>query len=128
MKVIAVIPARYHSTRIKNKPLIQINGEPLIKLTYTSILKSELFDKIYITTDSIKIKNLVQSFGAECIMTSEKPKNGTERCAEMIKKLTPELRDNDLIVNIQCDEPFIAKKDLIKILNFFKYKLSTLHF
>ena len=87
MKVIAVIPARYDSKRLTGKPLIQINNKTLIQLTYETVLASQLFDSIFIATESELIKNTVIQFGATCIMTSKEVKNGTERCAELIRKM-----------------------------------------
>tara|TARA_B100000073_G_C23555553_1_gene501908 strand:- start:21 stop:725 length:705 start_codon:yes stop_codon:yes gene_type:complete len=120
MKIIAIIPARYGSKRLPGKPLIQINKKPLIQMTYEAVLNSGLFDLIIVTTDSVKIKNTVQNFGGECIVTSPQPINGTERCAELIKIIDMKFQPNDLIVNIQCDEPFIKKIHLKKIIKLFQ--------
>ncbi len=122
MKVIAVIPARYQSSRLTNKPLIQLKGKPLIQVTYEAVLNSELFDTIYIATDSKKIKTIVDQFGAQCVLTSKKNKNGTERCVELIKILDNQIANNDLIINIQCDEPFIQKSHIQKIITLFSNK------
>jgi len=126
MKTIAIIPARYGSKRLVGKPLIQIQNKPLIQITYEAVLTSNLFDAIFITTESKKIQQVAASFGATCIMTSDKCKNGTERCAELSNKL--DLHRNDIIINVQCDEPFIEKKHLEQILNLFnpKTQIGTL--
>ncbi|MAZ58319.1 MAG: hypothetical protein CMP56_02780 [Flavobacteriales bacterium] len=120
MKIIAVIPARYQSTRLANKPLIQINNKPLVQLTYEAVVGTNLFDSIYITTDAKKIQTISADFGARCILTSTKNRNGTERCVELIKKTNGSISDNDIVVNIQCDEPFIKKKHIKKLINLFK--------
>ncbi len=117
MKIIAIIPARYGSKRLLGKPLIQINNKPLIQLTYEAVLNSKLFDFIFIATDSKKIKNIGEKFGAKCIITSKKNNNGTERCAELIQKLHSTTNEEDIIINIQCDEPFIQQTHLNKIIN-----------
>ena len=122
MKVIAVIPARYQSSRLTNKPLIKIGGKPLIQVTFEAALSSKLFDAIYIATDSKKIKSIVNKFGAQCFLTSKKNKNGTERCIELIKILDNQISNNDLIINIQCDEPFIQKSHIQKTINLFSNK------
>ncbi len=119
MKVIGIIPARYKSSRLFGKPLIKIKNKPLIQLTYESVLNSNLFDLIFITTESKKIKEVATSFGAKCIITSEENINGTERCGELVHKLNDQINDTDLIINIQCDEPFIKKVHLKKIINLF---------
>ena len=128
MKIIAIIPARYGSTRLLGKPLIKINNKPLIQLTYEAVLNSTLFDSVFITTESQKIKTAVTKFGAECILTSPNNNNGTERCSELIQKLKTSINNQDIIINIQCDEPFIKKKHLIKIINSFNSstKISTI--
>ena len=99
MKIIAIIPARYGSKRLVGKPLIQIQNKPLVQVTYEAVLRSGLFDAIFITTESKKIQKVVASFGATCIITSDKCKNGTERCAELSDKL--DLDKNDIIINVQ---------------------------
>ena len=126
---IAIIPARYGSKRLLAKPLLKINNKPLVQLTYEAVLSSRLFDNVFIATDSKKIYQVASEFGGQCIMTSEDCENGTERCAETIKKLNEKVTMNDLIINIQCDEPFIQKQHLKKIVDLFKYdngKIGTL--
>ena len=118
MNIIAIIPARYGSKRLLAKPLIKINNKPLLQITYEAVLNSKLFKEIYIATDSEKIQKLASSFRAKCVITSKKCKNGTERCANLINKL--DYGDNDLIINVQCDEPFIQKKHLESLINLFK--------
>ncbi len=128
MKIIAIIPARHGSKRLFGKPLIEIHGKPLMQLTYEAVLQSNLFDFILLTTESNKIKKVATDFGATCIITSEKNKNGTERCAELIGGLNWEFNKKDIIINIQCDEPFIQKKHLQKVINLFQKnaKIGTL--
>ena len=120
MKIIGVIPARYDSKRLLGKPLIDINGKPLIQVTYEAVLSSKLFDSVLITTESEKIKKIAHKFGATCIMTSKKCRNGTERCAELVKMIDDEIKNSDLIINIQCDEPFVQTKHLFRIINLLK--------
>ena len=103
MKVIGIIPARLGSSRLTNKPLIQVTNKTLIQLTYEAVQNSGLFDSIFITTDSNTIKNHTKNFGAKCILTSQENRNGTERCIELIEKLQYKIDDNTLIINIQCD-------------------------
>ena len=128
MRIIAIIPARHGSKRLFGKPLIEIYKKPLIQLTYEAVCKSKLFDVILVTTESKKIKKVATDFGSTCIITSENNKNGTERCAELIEGLNWEFNQKDIIVNIQCDEPFIQKKHLQKVINLCKKnaKIGTL--
>ena len=118
MKIIAIIPARYKSTRLKGKPLIPIHNKPLIQVTYEAVLQSMLFDNIFIATDSEKILKVVANFEGKAILTTNNCQNGTERCAELVKQLN--INDEDLIINIQCDEPFIQTTHLKKIINLFR--------
>tara|TARA_B100001250_G_scaffold19739_1_gene16866 strand:+ start:771 stop:1466 length:696 start_codon:yes stop_codon:yes gene_type:complete len=118
MKIIAIIPARYKSTRLKGKPLIQIHNKPLIQVTYEAVLQSMLFDSIFIATDSEKILQVVANFEGKAILTTNNCQNGTERCADLVKQLN--INDEDLIINIQCDEPFIQTIHLKKIINLFR--------
>ena len=123
MKTICIIPARYGSTRIKAKPLIKIYGQTLLQITYEAVKKSKLIDKVFIATESKKIKVMAENFGAICHITSSKCKNGSERCAELVKKLSHKINTEELIINMQCDEPFIQKShlkhfiDLLKTIN-----------
>ena len=96
MKVIGIIPARYGSTRLTGKPLIQFHNKPLIQITYEAIVNSKLFDSIFIATESKIIKKKVMQFGGQCIMTSKAAKNGTERCAELIKKMNHDINKDDI--------------------------------
>ena len=120
MKVIGIIPARLQSTRIVNKPLLEFNNKPLLQHTYEAVKKSGLFDYIYIATDSKIIQTTAENFNAKVIITSETNKNGTERCIELIKKNPINTHNNDLIINIQCDEPFLQKKHFKAIIKLMK--------
>ena len=119
MKIVGIIPARYDSKRLFAKPLININNKPLIQLTYEAAFTSRLFDAIYIATDSKKIKNITDSFGANCILTKKEHRNGTERCCELITILNTTVNNEDLIINIQCDEPFLKKSHFQTIIQLF---------
>ena len=122
MKIIAIIPARYDSTRLKVKPLIQINNKPLIQVTYEAASQSMLFDSIFVATDSEKIRKVVANFSGEAILTTKNCQNGTERCAALVKQLN--INDEDIIINIQCDEPFIQGIHLKNIINLFRKNIQ----
>jgi len=109
-KNVIVIPARYASTRLPGKPLIEINGKPLIQWVFENAMKSQLKDEIYIATDDKRIMERAKAFGADVIMTSMDCSSGTERTYEAIKE-----KEADIIVNVQGDEPFI-RYDMIDIL------------
>jgi 3-deoxy-manno-octulosonate cytidylyltransferase (CMP-KDO synthetase) len=103
-KILGIIPSRYASSRFPAKALADIMGKPMIQRVYEQASKSSVLEKVIVATDDKRIFDVVESFGAEAIMTSEDHKSGTDRCAEALKKLGG---DFDFIINIQGDEPFI---------------------
>lgn len=125
MKIIGVIPARYGSTRLPGKPLVNINGKPMIQHVWESSKKSKLINELYVATDDKRIYDTVTGFGGNAVMTSKKHKSGSDRIGEVIKNMKC-----DIVLNIQGDEPFInplnidkAIKPLIKDKNI---QVSTL--
>jgi len=96
-----IIPARYASTRLPGKPLLEINGKPLIQHVYESACQCGA-DKVYIATDDKRIQEVAESFGADVIMTAVEHLSGTDRLAEAASIL--ELNDEEIIVNLQGDE------------------------
>lgn len=118
MRIIAVIPARYSSTRLAGKVLAKDTGKFLIQHTYEQACKAKLPEKVIIAADDEKIVSAVESFGAECILTSIEHKSGTDRIAEAVKKLSAipyPLNPDDIIVNIQADEPEINPEYIDKV-------------
>ena len=105
MKTIAIIPARYASSRFPGKPLALISGKPMIQWVYENVLKANFLDAVYVATDDIRIYNCVIAFGGQALMTADTHTCGTDRLAECADIL--ELDDNDLVLNIQGDEPLI---------------------
>jgi 3-deoxy-manno-octulosonate cytidylyltransferase (CMP-KDO synthetase) len=102
MKIVAVIPARYGSTRFEGKPLADILGKPMIQYVYEGVRQSKLIDEVIVATDDQRILEAVKSFGGKATMTSPAHFTGTDRVAEVAKKLKSEI-----IVNVQGDEPFV---------------------
>ncbi len=102
MKISAVIPARYGSTRFEGKPLADILGKPMIQHVYEGVCQSKLIDEVIIATDDQRILEGVKSFGGKVVMTSPTHFTGTDRVAEVAKNLKSEI-----IVNVQGDEPLI---------------------
>jgi 3-deoxy-manno-octulosonate cytidylyltransferase (CMP-KDO synthetase) len=109
MKVIAVIPARYGSTRFEGKPLADILGKPMIQYVYEGVCQSRLIDEVIVATDDQRIMEVVQQFGGKGVMTSPNHFTGTDRVAEVAQKLRSEI-----IVNVQGDEPLIRGSILDK--------------
>lgn len=114
MKAIAIIPARFQSTRFPGKPLVDIGGKSLIQRTWEQAQKCKECSNSIIATDDERIFNHVRSFGADCVMTSVDCPTGTDRLAEVILK-RPELLQADVIINVQGDEPCIDPSILSKI-------------
>jgi 3-deoxy-manno-octulosonate cytidylyltransferase (CMP-KDO synthetase) len=113
MKKVAIIPARYSSSRFPGKPLANICGYPMIYWVYNQVKKVDEIDEVYVATDDIRIRDAVASFGGHAVMTSEKHSCGTDRIAECAN--TIELDNNDIVLNIQGDEPLI-EPDMIHLL------------
>lgn len=102
MKITAIIPARYGSTRFEGKPLIDILGKPMIQRVYEGVCQSKLIDEVIVATDDQRIFDTVQAFGGRAVITSSGHPTGTDRVAEVAQKLRSEI-----IVNVQGDEPLI---------------------
>lgn len=102
MKITAVIPARYASTRFPGKALAEIDGRPMIQHVYERTAQSKLVGRVIVATDDIRIADAVSMIGGEAIMTSTDHETGTDRLAEVAAGL-----DADIVVNVQGDEPLI---------------------
>jgi len=111
-KVAAIIPARFASTRFPGKPLVDLGGKPMIQRTYERVKAVKGFDRIVIATDDQRIFDAAMGFGAEVMMTSTEHLTGTDRCAEVLRRLGEEV---DYVVNIQGDEPFIEPAQLEEV-------------
>ena len=111
--ILGLIPSRLNSTRLKNKPLLEIDGLPIIVHTLKRAMLSKRLDKILVCTDSKKILDVVEKYGGNAILTSTKHKNGTERIAEVANKFNAKL-----IIDIQGDEPLVDQKDIDKVVDF----------
>jgi 3-deoxy-manno-octulosonate cytidylyltransferase (CMP-KDO synthetase) len=120
MKKVIVIPARYASTRLPGKPLMEISGKPIIQWVYERAMNSALKDSVFIATDDERIRNAAASFGADVVMTSPECKSGTDRVYQAIKD-----KEADIIINLQGDEPFI-RTDIIDSL-FYEMEKERLH-
>ncbi len=124
MKKIGLIPCRLASTRLPNKPIRVIEGLPMFAHVYFRSKLSEL-DEVYVCTDSFEIQKLANKLNIQCLMTSPKHNNGTERCAEAASKL--DLNDKDIIIDIQGDEPMVNPNHInILIDEFLKQKCDII--
>ncbi|MDG6882317.1 3-deoxy-manno-octulosonate cytidylyltransferase [Phocoenobacter uteri] len=104
MKFTVIIPARYASSRLPRKPLLDICGKPMIQHTWQQAIQAGA-DRVIIATDHSEIQQVAERFGAEVCLTSEHHNSGTERLAEVIEKMA--ITDDEVIVNVQGDEPLI---------------------
>ncbi|MBS1579660.1 MAG: 3-deoxy-manno-octulosonate cytidylyltransferase [Bacteroidetes bacterium] len=114
MKIIAMIPARYAATRFPAKLMQQLGNKTVIRHTYDNTKATELFDDVFVVTDSNIIFNEIIGNGGKAIMSKKNHESGSDRIAEAAEKL-----DVDIIVNVQGDEPFVKKEPLQKLLNVF---------
>ncbi len=120
MKALAIIPARYASSRFPGKPLADILGKSMIQWVYEAVVNSQLFDKVIVATDDDRIFQTVKSFQGEVMLTSQEHRSGTDRCIEVVENLNNNGSFFDVIVNIQGDEPGIKKEQIEQLLNQFQ--------
>src|SRR5512136_3062418 len=102
MKAVAVIPARYRSTRFEGKPLADILGKTMIQHVYERSCRAGCLDEVLVATDDARIISAVNRFGGRAVITRESHPSGTDRIAEAVAS-----SDADVVVNIQGDEPMI---------------------
>ncbi|MBA4155609.1 3-deoxy-manno-octulosonate cytidylyltransferase [Flavobacterium sp.] len=115
MKIIAVIPARYASTRFPAKLMQDLGGKTVITRTYEAAVKTNLFDDVFVVTDSKLIYDEIISIGGKAIRSIKEHESGSDRIAEAVENL-----DVDIVVNVQGDEPFINKEPLAAVLEVFR--------
>lgn len=106
-KFLAVIPARYASTRFPGKPLVDLCGKPMIQRVYETV--ASCFENVVVATDDQRIFDRVIAFGGSAVMTSTHHQSGTDRCNEALQLSAGHF---DVVVNIQGDEPFIHPEQL----------------
>jgi 3-deoxy-manno-octulosonate cytidylyltransferase (CMP-KDO synthetase) len=114
---IGIIPARFASLRFPGKPLADIKGKSMIQRVYEQAIKAKL-KAVYVATDHQQIYEHVQSFGGNCLMTLASHPSGTDRCNECAEELN--LEHNDVLINIQGDEPFIHPEQINLIASCFE--------
>ncbi|MBR1549094.1 MAG: 3-deoxy-manno-octulosonate cytidylyltransferase [Bacteroidales bacterium] len=114
MKALAVIPARYASTRFPGKPLALLGGRPIIDYAYTAARFTTGIERAVVATDDERIfAHVEQAFGkGSVMMTSTEHRSGTDRCGEVVRRLEAEGEHYDVVVNLQGDEPFVESAQL----------------
>ncbi|NCT09450.1 MAG: 3-deoxy-manno-octulosonate cytidylyltransferase [Flavobacteriia bacterium] len=115
MKMIAMIPARYSATRFPGKLMKDLGGKPVIVRTYEAALQTNLFEDVYVVSDSDVIAKAIQNVGGNVIMSKKEHECGSDRIAEAV-----EFMDVDIVINVQGDEPFIDVVSLSKLIEAFK--------
>lgn len=115
MKIIAMIPARYESTRFPRKLMQLLGDKSVILTTYQATKNTDLFDDVIVVTDSEIIYNEITSHNGKAIMSVANHESGSDRIAEAVQNI-----DADVVFNVQGDEPFTNKESLMQLLNVFK--------
>ena len=115
MKKIAVIPARYAASRFPGKLMQQLGDKTVIRMTYENVIATQLFDDVFVVTDSKLIYDEISSYGGKAIMSIKDHETGSDRIAEAVENI-----EADIIINVQGDEPFINKPPLEQIIEAFK--------
>lgn len=114
LRYVALIPARYASTRFPGKPLVNIGGKTMIQRVYEQVKLA--VENVYVATDDQRIYDAVIAFGGNVIMTSDRHRSGTDRCFEAFTKLEEWF---DVVINVQGDEPFIQPVQIETLINCF---------
>ncbi|WP_435132453.1 3-deoxy-manno-octulosonate cytidylyltransferase [Formosa sp. A9] len=115
MKIISMIPARYSASRFPGKLMQDLEGKPVILRTYEATVATQLFDDVFVVTDSEVIYDTIVSHGGKAIMSQKEHECGSDRIAEAVEHL-----DIDIVVNVQGDEPFTEASSLQKLIEVFK--------
>jgi 3-deoxy-manno-octulosonate cytidylyltransferase (CMP-KDO synthetase) len=126
MSILALIPARFASTRFPGKPLVDLAGKTMIQRVYEQTTKAQKVAAVYVATDDERIANEVKRFGGNVIMTSDQHRSGTDRCAEAVEKISGHW---NAIINVQGDEPFIQPEQIDLLASLFddtKTEIGTL--
>ncbi len=113
MKVIAVIPARYNSTRFPGKMMEILGDRTIITTTYQNVVETGLFDEVFVATDSELIFDEISKNDGKAVMTGEH-ETGSDRIAEAVQNI-----DCDIVINVQGDEPFLKKEPLKQLIEVF---------
>jgi 3-deoxy-manno-octulosonate cytidylyltransferase (CMP-KDO synthetase) len=125
MKTIAIIPARYDSTRFEGKPLAKLCSKEMILWVCEAVENSSLFARTIVATDDFRIYDVVSSHGFKAMITDKEHSNGTERCEQVLKQEEEMGSCYDVVVNVQGDEPMIKSEQLKLVLDAFEKNSNT---
>jgi len=118
-RVLGIIPARYASTRLKGKPLVDICGKPMIQRVYERVKQANI--DVIVATDDKRIFDVVNFFGGNVVMTSKEHQTGTNRCLEAFNLIDNKCLDTyDIVINIQGDEPLLEPEQIHELLSCFE--------
>ncbi len=117
MKIIAVIPARWHSTRFEGKVLADINGKPMVQHVWERVKRARMIDDVIVAVDTNRVFKAVEKFGAKAVFTSRDHSSGTDRIAEIANSI-----DGDIFVNIQADEPLVHPSMVDELAGVYEYE------
>lgn len=120
MKSIAIIPARYASTRFPGKPLAMLGGMPVIQWVWNCVAGMRELSSAVVATDDERIATVVRNFGGRAVMTSDKHRSGTDRCGEVLDQLEAQGEHYDVAINVQGDEPFVQEAQLHSLIACFE--------
>ena len=130
MKIAVIIPARYESTRFPGKPLALYKGKPMIQQVYERVSLSDVVTDVTVATDDQRIFDVVCGFGGNAVITGKENRSGTDRVAEAAEKMGLAL--DDIVVNIQGDQPEVHPQHLLDVVDPFKtepdVQMTTLAF
>ena len=113
MKIVAIIPSRYGSSRLIAKPLMKIKKIPMIQRVYERVRQAKSITDVFVATDDRRIADVVEGFGGRAVMTTAENRSGTDRVAEAAAKIG--LSDSDIVVNVQGDQPLIEPSCLDEV-------------
>lgn len=115
----AIIPARYASTRFPGKPLALLGGKPVIQWVWENVSAMPELACAVVATDDERIAEAVEGFGGRAVMTASTHRSGTDRCGEVVRKLREEGQAFDVAINVQGDEPFVRQEQLRSLVDCF---------
>lgn len=115
----AIIPARYASTRFPGKPLALLGGKPVIQWVWENVSAMPELACAVVATDDERIAEAVEGFGGRAVMTASTHRSGTDRCGEVVRKLREEGQTFDVAINVQGDEPFVRQEQLRSLVDCF---------
>ncbi|MBO4599640.1 MAG: 3-deoxy-manno-octulosonate cytidylyltransferase [Bacteroidales bacterium] len=112
MKTLAIIPARYASTRFPGKPLALLGGKPVIEWVWGCVGKLPILTGAVVATDDERIAEAARAFGGRVMTTSKEHRSGTDRCGEVLRRMEETGERYDVVINVQGDEPFLQPEQL----------------